>query len=204
MTPSSSRAPVSTISRTDAMPERWPSTRGRLRARAQRPFPSMITATCRGRRLKSIFSRSVSSMDPGSASLLKSIIESPMLVRNVPKHQTFCRRSPPRFLERRLECARDCHRLEFPTSDLDERPRNPAHNVAQKTVCAHANANYGPVAGDVYGFDRSACRRHLRRDDGERSEVVFANETARGVAHDVFIQFLSDVRMGLVCKDIRD
>src|SRR5437879_1440537 len=38
----------STTSRTACMPARWPSGRGRLRSRAQRPLPSMITAMCRG------------------------------------------------------------------------------------------------------------------------------------------------------------
>ena len=55
----------------------WWLLRGRLRARAHRPLPSMITATCRGSRLKSIFSRSVSSSDPDSASLERSIISKP-------------------------------------------------------------------------------------------------------------------------------
>src|SRR5882762_551550 len=41
-------SPPSTTSRTARMPARWPSGRGRLRSRAQRPFPSMMTATCRG------------------------------------------------------------------------------------------------------------------------------------------------------------
>ena len=35
-------------SRTDSMPARWPSTRGRCRRPAQRPLPSMMMATCRG------------------------------------------------------------------------------------------------------------------------------------------------------------
>jgi len=39
-----SRAHVSTVSRTDAMPARWPSTRGEPRWRAQRPLPSMMIA----------------------------------------------------------------------------------------------------------------------------------------------------------------
>src|SRR5665647_105134 len=38
----------STTSRTDFIPERWPSGRGRLRSRAQRPLPSMMIAMCRG------------------------------------------------------------------------------------------------------------------------------------------------------------
>src|SRR5882672_3714708 len=45
-TPASS--PPSTTSRTAFIPARWPSGRGRLRSRAQRPFPSMMTATWRG------------------------------------------------------------------------------------------------------------------------------------------------------------
>src|SRR5216117_3460409 len=45
-TPASS-AP-STASRTAFIPARWPSGRGRLRSRAQRPLPSMMTATWRG------------------------------------------------------------------------------------------------------------------------------------------------------------
>src|SRR6266853_764378 len=38
----------STASRTAFMPARWPSGRGRWRSRAQRPLPSMMTATWRG------------------------------------------------------------------------------------------------------------------------------------------------------------
>src|SRR6266496_829664 len=38
----------STTSRTAFMPARWPNGRGRPRSRAQRPLPSMMTATCRG------------------------------------------------------------------------------------------------------------------------------------------------------------
>src|SRR5689334_8797962 len=34
--------------RTDSAPRRWPATRGRPRARAQRPLPSMMIATCVG------------------------------------------------------------------------------------------------------------------------------------------------------------
>src|SRR6058998_1905908 len=44
----STSSPPSTTSRTAFMPARWPSGRGRLRSRAQRPLPSMMTATWRG------------------------------------------------------------------------------------------------------------------------------------------------------------
>src|SRR5262245_1824851 len=37
-----------TASRTDSRPARWPISRGTPRAFAQRPFPSMMIATCRG------------------------------------------------------------------------------------------------------------------------------------------------------------
>src|SRR5882724_1902882 len=47
-TSSPASSPPSTTSRTAFMPARWPSGRGRLRSRAQRPLPSMMTATCRG------------------------------------------------------------------------------------------------------------------------------------------------------------
>src|SRR5580704_3471379 len=40
---------VRMISRAESAPRRWPSTRGKERDLAQRPLPSMITATCRGR-----------------------------------------------------------------------------------------------------------------------------------------------------------
>src|SRR6266516_563583 len=40
---------VRTTARTDSAPLRWPSTRGRLRCFAQRPFPSMMIATCVGK-----------------------------------------------------------------------------------------------------------------------------------------------------------
>src|SRR5262245_19502997 len=39
---------VSTISRTESLPRRWPWMRLRLRACAQRPLPSMMMATWRG------------------------------------------------------------------------------------------------------------------------------------------------------------
>src|SRR5436190_1195603 len=139
MTPSSSRAAVSTISRTEAMPARWPSTRGRLRARAQRPFPSMITATCLGSRLRSIFSTRVSSSDPGSASLLKSIIALPMLVRDLPKHQAFRGCGPARFPERRFERCDQRARLDLAAADLNQRPGDPPDHVAQEAVRADAD-----------------------------------------------------------------
>src|SRR3954471_255020 len=37
-----------TTRRSASTPRRWPSARGRPRAAAQRPFPSMMIATCRG------------------------------------------------------------------------------------------------------------------------------------------------------------
>ena len=49
-----SRAEVSTTSRTEAMPARCPSTRRLWRSFAQRPLPSMMMATWRGRRSKSM------------------------------------------------------------------------------------------------------------------------------------------------------
>src|ERR1043166_2301345 len=128
MTPSSRRAAVSTISRTEAMPERWPSTRGRLRDFAQRPLSSMITATWRGRRLRSMRSRRVSSIDPGSASLERSIIVRArwMLVPNLFEQQTLGRRGPARLLERFAD--------DLSASDLDERPRDAAHHEAEEAV----------------------------------------------------------------------
>ena len=39
---------VRMMTRADSAPARWPSMRGRWRWRAQRPFPSMMMATCRG------------------------------------------------------------------------------------------------------------------------------------------------------------
>src|SRR5215470_2856014 len=44
---------VSTTARTESLPRLWPSRRDRPRCSAQRPLPSMITATCRGRRVVS-------------------------------------------------------------------------------------------------------------------------------------------------------
>ena len=38
-----------TVRRSASTPARWPSGRGRPRCFAQRPFPSMTTATCNGR-----------------------------------------------------------------------------------------------------------------------------------------------------------
>src|SRR5207302_10342969 len=37
-----------TTRRSASTPRRWPSARGRPRAAAQRPLPSMMTATCKG------------------------------------------------------------------------------------------------------------------------------------------------------------
>ena len=43
------RSPAArTVRRNASTPRRWPSTRGRPRAAAQRPLPSMMMATCRG------------------------------------------------------------------------------------------------------------------------------------------------------------
>ena len=43
------RSPAArTVRRSASTPRRWPSTRGRPRAAAQRPLPSMMMATCRG------------------------------------------------------------------------------------------------------------------------------------------------------------
>ncbi len=50
------RAQVSIVVRADCVPERCPAIRGRCRFCAQRPLPSMITATWRGSRVKSSFS----------------------------------------------------------------------------------------------------------------------------------------------------
>src|SRR5712692_564873 len=50
------RAQVSIVVRADCVPERCPAIRGRCRFCAQRPLPSIITATCRGSRVKSSFS----------------------------------------------------------------------------------------------------------------------------------------------------
>src|SRR5271168_2644069 len=52
-----SRAQVSIVERAVFVPERWPAARGRCRCCAQRPLPSMITATCRGRRARASFSK---------------------------------------------------------------------------------------------------------------------------------------------------
>src|SRR5437867_1449406 len=184
------------------MPARWPSTRGRLRPRAQRPLPSMITATCRGRRPKSIFSSSVSSRDPGSASLLRSIIESPMLVRNVPKHQTFCRSRPTRFVERRFECPSECCALQFSTPDLDQRAGNPADHVAQEAVSGDTDAHDFTFARHVDRVDRATGRRHLRRDDGKRAKVMLTDEALRRLAYPALIQMLRDVSMRFVSEDV--
>src|SRR5688500_12851209 len=43
-----SSAAAVTACRTDSAPRRWPAMRGRPRARAQRPLPSMMIATCVG------------------------------------------------------------------------------------------------------------------------------------------------------------
>src|ERR1043165_4896107 len=43
------------ISRTDLIPSRCPAMRGRLRASAHRPFPSIMMAKCLGRRSESSF-----------------------------------------------------------------------------------------------------------------------------------------------------
>src|SRR5215213_8439959 len=42
-----------TTPRSASTPRRWPSTRGRPRAAAQRPFPSMMIATCNGPSVRS-------------------------------------------------------------------------------------------------------------------------------------------------------
>ena len=60
-----SRADVSTTSRTESMPARWPSTRGRWRCAAQRPLPSMMMAMWAGSCSKLTWRASASSGDPG-------------------------------------------------------------------------------------------------------------------------------------------
>src|SRR5207245_989549 len=63
------RAEVSTTSRTEAMPARWPSTRRLCRSFAQRPLPSMMIATWRGSRSKSMaLTRACSSEPDGTTS----------------------------------------------------------------------------------------------------------------------------------------
>src|SRR5215471_17572411 len=57
------RAQVSMVVRADCVPKRCPAILGRCRFCAQRPFLSMITATCLGRRVKSSFSRSCASSE---------------------------------------------------------------------------------------------------------------------------------------------
>src|SRR5204863_830269 len=47
------RRAASTTARTDSLPRRWPSMRDRPRRCAQRPLPSMMTATWRGSRARS-------------------------------------------------------------------------------------------------------------------------------------------------------
>src|ERR1700686_1130347 len=42
-----------TTRRNASTPRRWPSARGKPRAAAQRPFPSMIIATCKGPSVRS-------------------------------------------------------------------------------------------------------------------------------------------------------
>src|SRR5258708_28921935 len=42
-----------TTRRNASTPRRWPSARGKPRAAAQRPFPSMMTATCKGPSVRS-------------------------------------------------------------------------------------------------------------------------------------------------------
>src|SRR5438093_654829 len=61
-----SRAEVSTTSRTESMPARWPSTRGRWRCAAQRPLPPMMIAMCTGSCSKLTCRARASSDDPGA------------------------------------------------------------------------------------------------------------------------------------------
>src|SRR5690242_11232883 len=51
------------VARADCVPWRWPAIRGRCLFCAQRPLPSMMTATCLGKRVKSSFSRSRASSE---------------------------------------------------------------------------------------------------------------------------------------------
>src|SRR5439155_19359978 len=60
-----SRADVSTTSRTESMPARWPSTRGRCRCAAHRPLPSIMIAMCAGSCSKLTCRASASSGEPG-------------------------------------------------------------------------------------------------------------------------------------------
>src|ERR1051326_4310072 len=61
------RRAVSTTARTASLPLRCPSMRGRPRRRAQRPFPSMMIATWRGRRFGSRSTSDISVVGKGSS-----------------------------------------------------------------------------------------------------------------------------------------
>ena len=67
-----SRADASTTSRTESMPARWPSARGRCRRAAHRPLPSMMTATCIGSRSKSTSRAREASREPAGAQVRRS------------------------------------------------------------------------------------------------------------------------------------
>src|SRR5580765_4667637 len=139
-----SRADASTTSRTELMPARWPSTRGRWRLAAQRPLPSMMIATCAGSCSKFTCKASASSGEPGgnhasswSSDIRASTENQTAILAVVDRHQPepAGRRGGPRAGAR--EAVADGGNVggrATPQADVQERACHGAHHVPEESV----------------------------------------------------------------------
>ena len=183
------------------MPARWPSTRGRCRCAAQRPLPSMITATCRGSRSKSTCRASASSGDPGgttredvfkrhaSGRSQTSMIQ----LTEFSKRSLHADTEPTSVLHatrnrpcggavgrpargRAMPGCRRSRRRPAPEPDVDQRADDVADHVAQEAVAvdAHHQRLVGRLAAAPVDAARSSARCRCTTAAGalERREVV--------------------------------
>src|SRR5450759_3608167 len=201
---SSRRAAVSTVARTESIPARWPSTRGRRRCRAQRPLPSMMTATCRGRRPRSRASRSARSGVPGAAMESLSIIG--IGGETCPRAWILSRRNgrdgggrevPGKRL-RGIQNPREREAARFrgwpglregvlgtnaAPARVPERPHEPAHHAAKEAVPSRRDEEKRTFLRNVQPRERAHGRSRVGARERERSEVAPPDEGRRGGAH---------------------
>src|SRR5258708_16319860 len=136
-----SRADPSTTSRTESMPARWPSTRGRGRCAARGRLPSMMTATWAGRRSKLTCRASASSAEPGvteartSSRLMGLHAHHNKSVLDLHQEEAPGRGRPAgkRAVRRRQQPGDAVHGPLAP-ADLDYRPDQAPHHVAEKPL----------------------------------------------------------------------
>ena len=209
-----SRAEVSTTSRTESMPARWPSTRGRWRCAAQRPLPSMMMATCAGQLLEvdlarqRLVGRSRRNRTPGAA---QATCRCPS-VANVRfyyqyRHQLGRTRRRPGTARAAgavgPACARSPRRQHLAPSTPDGAGRGPPRPACRRWSAPCGAGNRLPDTS--YVMSRvgrpAATARHARREAPSRSvvvrvaagglerrEVVAPLEAARGRGHRVDVE----------------